>query len=383
MAVAADLAAAGPSRDGSHTAPGITVHVVGRLTAPVLGFLLPTMKAMHAVGTRQLLLCLEGSGIGSDALPAGVQLLQTPDRAHALGRMLALQAALGGLSASQPVAALHLHGLLPGMAAMRWLRRPDRATVAVVFSPHGSRALARSRLTQSLAATVLRLGLGHARPLAIVNMRPELAQLGGMAASLIESPVPRVFFETGRNEARRPLLITCGLDGQRSAVDTFVRLAVLLTDDALGIGFNWVGGTQPEAAAALRAAGIGQFDAATDALRAQRLGTAWIYVAASEEHGFPVRLAEAMACGLPCVALDTPNHRSVIAEGESGYLCADLAGLLARIALLLDSPAQRQRMGQAARQLAVQRFDEAQFGRQLLAAIEPAAQQPPNAQAKP
>ena len=352
---------------------GLTVHVVGRLTAPVMSFLLPTLDAMQAVGTPQALVHVDDAfaRLMAKQLPPGITLVPIPD-GGAWARMTGLHAALRKLARRSPVSVLHLHGLLPGLAAVRWLRLSDGHAVEVFFSPHGSRALSHDVLLRSMLGRLLRRGLGKHAQHAIVNLKPEaelMAPFGTLPVKVIESPVPQVFFDTPRREAKRPLLVSCNLEGLRAAVDRFARIAVLLNDDKLGIVFNWVGDAEPEAAAALKAANVSQFAVASDDSRAQRLSTAWIYVAPTEEHGFPVRLAEAMAAGLPCVALDTPTHRSLVADGATGFLCADLRGLLERIAQLTDDPLLRQSMGVQARSVALARFSETVFREQLIAAV--------------
>lgn len=169
----------------------------------------------------------------------------------------------------------------------------------------------------------------------------------------------QVYFETLRVEARRPLLVSSSLVGKRTEAEHFMRIAVLLGDDQLGLAFNWLGPTQGGTAAALRAAGIGQFDADTDAARAQRLGSAWLYLAATAHRGHPIHLLEAMAIGLPCVALDSEQHRRVIVNGETGLLCRNLADMLQSIAQLVDSMPLRLQMGQQARQALIKQRGQA------------------------
>lgn len=70
-------------------------------------------------------------------------------------------------------------------------------------------------------------------------------------------------------------------------------------------------------------------------------------------------LLEAMACGGAIVASDTEPVREVITDGETGRLVNffDGAALVERICELLDDRAQRERLGAAARALAVERYD--------------------------
>jgi len=57
----------------------------------------------------------------------------------------------------------------------------------------------------------------------------------------------------------------------------------------------------------------------------------------------------------------------LIREGENGYLCQTTREMIARIALLIDDPALRRRLGAAGRADAALRFSETQFGAKLLA----------------
>ena len=70
-------------------------------------------------------------------------------------------------------------------------------------------------------------------------------------------------------------------------------------------------------------------------------------------------LIEAMACGAAIVASDTAPVREVITDGETGRLVDffSVAALNDVICELLDDPHQRARLGRAARELAVDRYD--------------------------
>ncbi len=70
-------------------------------------------------------------------------------------------------------------------------------------------------------------------------------------------------------------------------------------------------------------------------------------------------LIEAMACGAAIIASDTAPVREVITDGETGRLVDffSVAGLNDVICELLDDPLQRARLGRAARELAVDRYD--------------------------
>jgi glycosyltransferase involved in cell wall biosynthesis len=87
-----------------------------------------------------------------------------------------------------------------------------------------------------------------------------------------------------------------------------------------------------------------------------------------------LHLAEAMAVGLPCVALDCMQHREVIRDGETGYLCKTSGDMMECIATLIDDPSLRERIGGAARLEAQRRFLQSEIGARLLHAYaSPAA----------
>lgn len=80
---------------------------------------------------------------------------------------------------------------------------------------------------------------------------------------------------------------------------------------------------------------------------------AGIFVLSSRHEGFPNVLLEAMAAGLPVVATDCPvgGARTLLDNGTSGRLVPseDIAALAAALDGLMANPAERRRLGEAAR----------------------------------
>ena len=84
-----------------------------------------------------------------------------------------------------------------------------------------------------------------------------------------------------------------------------------------------------------------------------------LFVLSSRWEGNPMSVMEALAAGLPVVSTAVGGVPELVCEGETGLLVpSEDAGALAQaLQALVDDPAQRQAMGDAARQRAVARFD--------------------------
>ncbi|NCX99846.1 MAG: glycosyltransferase, partial [Planctomycetia bacterium] len=94
-----------------------------------------------------------------------------------------------------------------------------------------------------------------------------------------------------------------------------------------------------------------------------RMKSAGLLVLPSTREGFGLVLAEAMACGTPCVAYDVSAVREVLADGEAGVLVAsrDTAGLAAAIDRLLCDSAERERLIAAGRRRVTEEFSADRF----------------------
>ncbi|MEL6495688.1 MAG: glycosyltransferase [Cyanobacteria bacterium J06623_7] len=85
-----------------------------------------------------------------------------------------------------------------------------------------------------------------------------------------------------------------------------------------------------------------------------------IYVAASrlDSESFGVAILEASACGLPVVVSDAGGLPEVVEDGVTGYIAPkeDVTATATAITKLIASAAERDRLGQAGRQLVLDRY---------------------------
>jgi glycosyltransferase involved in cell wall biosynthesis len=84
------------------------------------------------------------------------------------------------------------------------------------------------------------------------------------------------------------------------------------------------------------------------------LAQADLYVLASRREVFPMALCEAMANGVPAVAMEyRPGVREIVRDGVDGVVvpAGDVPALAAAMARLLDDPAERRRLGARAAEI--------------------------------
>lgn len=84
-----------------------------------------------------------------------------------------------------------------------------------------------------------------------------------------------------------------------------------------------------------------------------------VYVAPTLYENLPIRVLEAMACGVPVVASNVCAVPEIIQDGVNGFLVnpGSVRELAERISTLLADPRMRRQMGQNARKTVLERFD--------------------------
>jgi len=354
---------------------GTIVHLLGRVTDEMVAYVAPVTRALVDSGVPQTVILIDDPS-------ARHRLAKFDERVRlvlgdgTLGPLRAPAALVEALFAElqlAPVAAVHAHGLLPCLLSA-YAARFRGLPVPLHFSLYGSGVWSSPNRVAAflLRALSTRRAAPMHRSVDAPSSLPPLASSDPLEP-VLEHSVDDVFFCGPRREARRPLVVTASRADDPRGAARFAQLAVLLSEESLGLSFNWVGQADAASIAQLNAAGVGMLEARDDMRRVARLRSAWLYVAGGSGTGFPVCLAEAMAMGLPCVAWDTPQHRALLRPGETGLLCESENELLACIASLVDSAAFRSALGQAARAEALRRFHHSGFGASLLASYRASA----------
>lgn len=350
-------------------APQKVVHVVGRATDEVLSFLRSSLQACAAHGFETCVVLIDKQEHRHCLvqLDQSAELFLVAPARNPLSQWRAVARTIDSLLHADKPHAVHLHGLLPCAVGVLALHRAGIG-VPVYFSLHGFRTLNALGMSAARVLSALRKIFQKAPPAPITYVPQEKHALqiwsdSGMPFAT-ETPAQGL---TGRHEAAHPLIISGGHGQGFRGIETFSQLAVLLSGGETHIGFEWIGPVSANEARHLSAAGV-RVLGADDHDHALHLTTSWLYAGVEETAGFPVALLSAMAMGLPCVALDCDQHRAVITHGETGYLCGGIEDFLDCISMLLDDAALRARIGSAAREQAVQRFNAESFGRRLFAA---------------
>lgn len=96
------------------------------------------------------------------------------------------------------------------------------------------------------------------------------------------------------------------------------------------------------------------------------------FVLSSNEEGFGLVIAEAMACGLAVVSTKCGGPEVIVLENETGFLTAigDAEALAEKISRLLKDETLREKFGAAGRQRAVERFSHQATGKIYLETYE-------------
>jgi glycosyltransferase involved in cell wall biosynthesis len=136
--------------------------------------------------------------------------------------------------------------------------------------------------------------------------------------------------------------------GRRVGADVYERVREEVPLDLVGMGTESVPGGLGEVPPAELPAFAARYRFLFNPIRWTSLGLA---------------VCEAMAVGLPVVAVGTTEHALAVADGETGYVDTDVPRLVRCMRRLLDDPEEAARLGANARGVARRRFAIERFAR--------------------
>ena len=347
---------------------GCVLHVADAGDGEALETLCRTTQALASAGVEQVLIILaRGDGdevLWSSAFAAEVRPLQS-SIASVFGKARALQSELQKLWREKLVRAVHMHGVGPCLLGSRALKSSP-LPARVVYSPHLYRA---SRWSGALIGRLLQSRRTLPDCAVVTTSLAEAQALGRVlrrSAEVLPHPVSDVFFAAARRESTRPSVLADGSEAEARA--TVSRMSVLLNGRGARIPFAWLGAAEGTARAQLEAAGVHVLAAPDDAERARALSGAWVFIHLSIGDHSLLPVAQAMAAGVPCLVSETMAYRALIRHGETGFICTSERDVMESLIRLVRDREERERIGEAARADAGQRFTSRHFQRAVLRA---------------
>lgn len=195
-------------------------------------------------------------------------------------------------------------------------------------------------------------------------MRAEIVELGypPEQTCVISNGVDTGFFAPPKRQLAEAHVVFVGQFRPEKRVDVLLKAWASARTHVQGVRLTLVGGGQHLMRYQQMAKALGieaTFTPLTDAVGVRAaLQEGSIFVMPGVSEGMSNALLEAMAIGLAPVAADTPANRAVIMPEANGlvYDAESPAALAAQLRRLIDNPILRQRLGAAACETVVQRF---------------------------
>ncbi|WP_455250594.1 glycosyltransferase family 4 protein [Porphyromonas sp.] len=236
-----------------------------------------------------------------------------------------------------------------------------------VLEFHFSKPTTRDRLRLGMWQFIDRLRLKKEEHLArtfdsFVVLTEEDAAAWGALPNLRVIPNPLPFYSDSPSDCSAHQLLAMGRYDDQKHFDLLINLWAQLAPEYPDwrLVITGDGKLRPELTAQVERLGLKNVELMRPTHQVQELYRASsIYAMTSRYEGLPMVLIEAQQMGLPIVSFACPcGPRDVITDGVDGYLLevGDHEGFIQALRRLMDSEAERQRMGAAAR-IASERYD--------------------------
>ena len=258
-----------------------------------------------------------------------------------------------------------------------WLRRPRVAFVHHVHQDHYVTEMGAPGRVAGLVAEALPLKLLYrGTPFLTISdaARRDLAGLG-VDADVVYLGVEPIATSAPRSE--EPRLLYLGRLKRYKRIELLLDVVEGVPGTVLDIAGE--GDHRPDLEAEIARRGLGErvvlHGHVSEEEKARLYAAAWVNVTASSAEGWCLSVMEAATCGTPSAALRVGGLPESIADGETGLLADDGPGLTEAVRKLVEDPALRERMGEAARERA-REFTWERTARTTLDRLEAAAAAP-------
>ena len=187
---------------------------------------------------------------------------------------------------------------------------------------------------------------------------------------------PGVFHPGGPGPGSEPPRITfVGALTDGKGPDRFIDVAAALRAQGTRMTAVLIGDgpLRPMLEAPAQAAGVELLGARGDIADQLRPTDVMVFPSRPAGEGMPGVLIEAGLSGVPVVATSVPGVASIVRDGETGLVVPvdDVPAMVAAVGRLLDDPALRSSMGEAARRHCLDHFSLDAVGQQWMRVLEP------------
>ena len=341
-------------------------------------FLLPLMRALRDGGHEVVGGCAEGPLL-DDVRAEGFRVIAIPfvRRLSPVAHLRAFLSLVAILRAEKPDL-VHAHMPISGFLARLAARIAGVPRIAYtchgfLFNDRSSGTLRRSVafLMEWIAARVtdvfMTVSENEARDARRLRICGRAEAVGNGRSTAVFRPDPaaraRIRAGFGMPEGRVAIIAVSRLVWRKGYPELAAAMRAVPEAELWVVGERLDSDQGPDMVALLREAGLG------DRLRLlgyrtdvpALLAAADIFVLPSRTEGLPMSVIEAMLTGLPVVASRLPGTEEQVADGVTGLLVpvGDSAALGEALGALARDPFLRARMGEAGRQRALERYDEA------------------------
>jgi glycosyltransferase involved in cell wall biosynthesis len=269
-----------------------------------------------------------------------------------------------------------IHAHMADAAFLGWLVA-RKLGLPLVISHHGHEILECNPVCRFVYFVLLNLAVRYAevniavspavaeRVRKLYNLKEQSVQVIGNGVRIPDGS--QLKSKQGRKENRNssPTLISVGrlvpLKGQRQLIYAVAKLVSYFPDIRLYI----VGGGElvQELKQLAESNGVSRCIVLTGAVEnvAAYLSQADIYVSSSRIEGMPVSVLEAMAWQLPVVASDIPGNKTVVSQGETGFLYEldNIDDLVEKIVEVVKNPEFSTSVAIRARSMVAQKYSAA------------------------